>query len=80
MLGFQARMARGIHKPIDPVLLPSVWLVWLDKPSNSGCLHSIVKGRSLAGDEPVQQGMQRVAACWEQGQVRSSPVCMPLVY
>ncbi|KAF6255982.1 ribosomal protein S5 domain 2-type protein [Scenedesmus sp. NREL 46B-D3] len=57
----------GIYESLDPALLPRLWLVWCDNPSDSGRLHSTVKQRWLAGDAAVREGMQRVAECAEQG-------------
>jgi glucuronokinase len=57
----------GIYESLDPALLPRLWLVWCDNPSDSGRVHSTVKQRWLAGDEAVREGMRRVAECAGKG-------------
>ncbi|WIA36426.1 hypothetical protein OEZ86_007736 [Tetradesmus obliquus] len=57
----------GIYESLDPALLPRLWLVWCDNPSDSGRVHSTVKQRWLAGDAAVREGMARVAQCAEKG-------------
>jgi glucuronokinase len=57
----------GIYESLDPALLPRLWLVWCDNPSDSGRVHSTVKQRWLAGDASVRDGMQRVAECADKG-------------
>lgn len=57
----------GIYESLKPELLPRLWLIYCDNPSDSGKVHSTVKQRWLAGDPEVVQGMQQVAQCAEQG-------------
>lgn len=58
---------RGLYRSLDPGLLPRLWLVWCDNPSDSGRVHSSVKQRWLAGDADLLDGMARVADCAAQG-------------
>lgn len=57
----------GIYCSLKPELLPRLWLVWCDNPSDSGKVHSTVKQRWLAGDAAVVEGMLQVAQCAEHG-------------
>lgn len=57
----------GLYESLDPALLPRLWLVWCDNPSDSGRMHSTVKQRWLAGDAQVVQGMRDVAHCAADG-------------
>lgn len=57
----------GIYQSLQPSLLPRLWLVYCDNPSDSGKVHSTVKQRWLAGDAAVVQGMQQAAQCAELG-------------
>jgi glucuronokinase len=57
----------GIYCSLKPELLPRLWLVWCDNPSDSGKVHSTVKQRWLARDAAVVEGMLQVAQCAEQG-------------
>ncbi len=70
---------RGCYESLDPNLLPRLWLVYCDNPSDSGRVHSSVKARWLAGDADVIAGMSAVADCAQRG--RCVPVrmlCMQL--
>jgi hypothetical protein len=57
----------GLYQSLRPQLLPRLWLIYCDNPSDSGKVHSTVKQRWLAGDAAVVKGMQQVAQCAEQG-------------
>lgn len=57
----------GVYESLDPGLLPRLWLIFCENPSDSGRVHSSVKQRWLAGDPAVVQGMQDVARCAEDG-------------
>lgn len=57
----------GIYESLKPELLPRLWLIYCDNPSDSGKVHSTVKQRWLAGDAAVVQGMQQVAQCAADG-------------
>ena len=57
----------GAYVPLNPELLPRLWLIYCHNPSDSGKVHSTVKQRWLAGDEQVVDAMQEVAECAEEG-------------
>lgn len=57
----------GVYESLDPALLPRLWLIYCDNPSDSGRVHSTVKQRWLAGDTAVREGMNKVAECAEKG-------------
>jgi len=57
----------GLYESLQPELLPHLWLIFCDNPSDSGKVHSTVKQRWLAGEAAVVEGMQQVAQCAEQG-------------
>lgn len=63
----QAHQGCGLYQSLHPELLPRLWLIFCDNPSDSGKVHSTVKQRWLAGDTQVVEGMQQVAQCAEQG-------------
>mmetsp|Transcript_67077 Transcript_67077/g.212298 ORF Transcript_67077/g.212298 Transcript_67077/m.212298 type:complete len:340 (-) Transcript_67077:165-1184(-) len=51
----------GFYTPLDPGLLPPLWLVYADNPSDSGKVHSDVRRRYDEGDAGVRGGMADVA-------------------
>jgi glucuronokinase len=57
----------GRYTSLSPALLPRLWLIWCDNPSDSGKVHSTVKQRWLAGDAAIVKGMQQVADCAARG-------------
>jgi glucuronokinase len=57
----------GLYESLDPQLLPRLWLVYCDNPSDSDGVHSTVKQRWLAGEPGVVAGMQAVAQCAADG-------------
>lgn len=57
----------GMYQPLDASLLPPLWLMYCDNPSDSGKMHSDVKQRWLRGDAQIQQDMEAVAKCAELG-------------
>lgn len=63
----QTHGGAGVYQSLKPQLLPRLWLIFCDNPSDSGKMHSTVKQRWLAGEADVVQGMQQVAQCAEQG-------------
>jgi glucuronokinase len=65
----------GIYESLKPELLPRLWLIYCDNPSDSGKVHSTVKQRWLAGDAAVVQGMQQVAQCAAEGRWVVMCVC-----
>lgn len=68
----KARMKRrghGRYEPLDAALLPPLYLIYCDNPSDSGRVHSDVKRRWLDGDAEVREKMALVAACAEEGRL-----------
>lgn len=63
------RRGHGKYTPLPPELLPRLWLVYCDNPSDSGKVHSDVKRRWLEGDPEIREKMELVAACAEEGRV-----------
>lgn len=73
----QAHGGAGAYESLDPGLLPRLWLIYCDNPSDSGRVHSTVKQRWLAGDPAVVEGMQEVAKCAADGRcVACRGACM----
>jgi glucuronokinase len=62
-----ARDGHGRYERLPASLLPRLWLVYAENPSDSGRAHSDVKRRWLEGDDAVRRGMEQVAACAEEG-------------
>jgi glucuronokinase len=56
-----------VYERLDPSLLPRLWLVYADNPSDSGRVHADVRARWDRGDETVRQGMTRLAALAAEG-------------
>ncbi|KIY91961.1 hypothetical protein MNEG_16002 [Monoraphidium neglectum] len=61
------RRGHGKYEPLPPQLLPRLWLVLADNPSDSGRVHSDVKRRWVEGDPEVHEKMALLAACAEEG-------------
>eukprot|EP00884_Botryococcus_braunii_P005179 jgi/Botrbrau1/14662/Bobra.0108s0023.1 len=55
------------YERLDPGLLPRLWLVYTDNPSDSGTVHSRVRERWKAGDPHVRQTMSEIAQCAHAG-------------
>lgn len=68
------RRGYGYYEPLPPALLPPLWLVYADNPSESGKVHSDVKRRWLEGDAGVREKMALVAACAEEGRCAGAGV------
>ncbi|EPS69261.1 hypothetical protein M569_05505, partial [Genlisea aurea] len=51
----------GEYEPMDIGLLPPLYLIYAENPSDSGKVHSTVRERWLQGDEFIVSGMKRVA-------------------
>ena len=56
------RDGHGEYVELDPSLLPSLWLVWTENPSDSGKVHSTFKQRYNAGDKRTRALMTEVAS------------------
>ena len=52
---------------MDEKLLPPLWLVYSNSPSDSGSVHSPVKQRWLAGDPDIRRDMAAVAQIAQEG-------------
>ncbi|XP_019105869.2 glucuronokinase 1 isoform X3 [Beta vulgaris subsp. vulgaris] len=55
------RLGHGIYTPMDISLLPPLYLIYADNPSDSGKVHSTVRQRWLNGDEFIRSTMNEVA-------------------
>ncbi|KAL5204114.1 hypothetical protein ABZP36_008985 [Zizania latifolia] len=51
----------GVYTPMDANLLPPLYLIYADNPSDSGKVHSTVRQRWLAGEESLVSSMEEVA-------------------
>jgi glucuronokinase len=60
---------KGIYAPLDPSLLPTLYLIYCVNPSDSGKVHSDVKKRWLAGDVQIQTLILEVAQLAVDGRV-----------
>ncbi|CAL4884577.1 unnamed protein product [Urochloa decumbens] len=54
-------LGHGIYRPLDVNLLPPLYLIYAENPSDSGKVHSTVRQRWLSGDEFIISGMKEVA-------------------
>ena len=52
----------GEYTALDTSLLPPLFVVWCDEPSNSGKVHADVRRRWETGDSEVIQGMKDLAS------------------
>ena len=55
------------YQALDPSLLPPLWLMVSDDPSDSGAMHSTVRQRWRAGDAGLRRDMAAVAELAELG-------------
>ncbi|KAL2643109.1 hypothetical protein R1flu_010696 [Riccia fluitans] len=58
---------KGIYKPMDPELLPPLYLIYTKNPSDSGKVHSDVRKKWLSGDQHIHKLMSEVAEIAEEG-------------
>ncbi|KAL3696428.1 hypothetical protein R1sor_010504 [Riccia sorocarpa] len=58
---------KGIYTPMDPELLPPLYLIYTKNPSDSGKVHSDVRKRWLSGDQHIRKLMSEVAEIAEKG-------------
>ncbi|CAO2829907.1 unnamed protein product [Amaranthus hypochondriacus] len=54
-------LGHGIYTPMDTSLLPPLYLIYAENPSDSGKVHSTVRQRWLDGDEFIRSTMNEVA-------------------
>ncbi|CAI9111136.1 OLC1v1011278C1 [Oldenlandia corymbosa var. corymbosa] len=54
-------LGHGIYTPMDIGLLPPLYLIYAENPSDSGKVHSTVRQRWLNGDEFIISSMEEVA-------------------
>ncbi|BAU00940.1 hypothetical protein LR48_Vigan10g285100 [Vigna angularis] len=60
-------LGHGIYIPMDLSLLPPLYLIYAENPSDSGKVHSKVRERWLDGDEFIVSSMEEVANIAEEG-------------
>ncbi|KAJ4779869.1 Glucuronokinase 1 [Rhynchospora pubera] len=61
------KLGHGIYMPMDVNLLPPLFLIYAENPSDSGKVHSTVSQRWLDGDEFIISSMNEVAGLAEKG-------------
>ena len=61
------RSGHGRYEPVDPRLLPGLYLAYISEPSDSGVIHNDVRFRWEKGDPVVREAMQTFASYAEQG-------------
>lgn len=54
-------LGHGIYEPMDIEILPPLYLIYAENPSDSGKVHSTVRQRWLNGDEFIISSMEEVA-------------------
>ncbi|XP_015063245.1 glucuronokinase 1 [Solanum pennellii] len=54
-------LGHGIYTPMDVDLLPSLYLIYAENPSDSGKVHSTVRQRWLDGDKFIRSTIEEVA-------------------
>ncbi|XP_065878460.1 glucuronokinase 1 [Euphorbia lathyris] len=55
------KLGHGIYTPMDISLLPPLYLIYAENPSDSGKVHSTVRQRWLDGDKFIMSSMIKVA-------------------
>ncbi|XP_028785875.1 glucuronokinase 1-like [Neltuma alba] len=60
-------LGHGIYIPMDISLLPPLYLIYAENPSDSGKVHSKVRQRWLEGDEFIISSMRKVANIAREG-------------
>lgn len=66
------------YESLDPELLPPLWLIYTDSPSDSGKVHSDVRQRWHQGDRAVHEAMARFASFAEKGRCAHVPPALTL--
>ncbi|CAK0783514.1 hypothetical protein CVIRNUC_006713 [Coccomyxa viridis] len=61
------RHGHGRYESLEPELLPPLWLIYCNSPSDSGKVHSDVRQRWHQGDRTVHEAMARFASFAEKG-------------
>lgn len=61
-------LGHGIYTPMDVDLLPPLYLIYAENPSDSGKVHSTVRQRWLEGDEFIRSTIEEVANIAVEGQ------------
>ncbi|CAL0317305.1 unnamed protein product [Lupinus luteus] len=64
---YMEKMGHGIYRPMDLSLLPPLYLIYAENPSDSGKVHSKVRQRWLDGDEFIVSTMSEVADLAKEG-------------
>ncbi|TKY50485.1 Glucuronokinase 1 [Spatholobus suberectus] len=60
-------LGHGIYEPMDLSLLPPLYLIYAENPSDSGKVHSKVRQRWLDGDEFIVSSMLEIANIAKEG-------------
>lgn len=58
---YMDELGHGIYMPLDISLLPPLYLIYAENPSDSGKVHSTVRQRWLDGDKLIISSMEEVA-------------------
>lgn len=66
---YMEKNGHGRYEPMDPALLPDLFLAFVGDPSDSGKIHSDVRFRWQQGDPEVVQAMKTWAAYADQARV-----------
>lgn len=64
---YMDKMGHGMYIPLDPAMLPQMYLIYAENPSDSGKIHSAVRKRWLDGEELVIKSMEEIAGLASQG-------------
>ena len=62
-----SKVCCGRYISLEPELLPPLWLIYCNSPSDSGKVHSDVRQRWHQGDRTVHKAMARFASFAEEG-------------
>ncbi|KAM7268710.1 hypothetical protein ACFE04_010876 [Oxalis oulophora] len=62
------KLGHGIYTPMDVSLLPPLYLIYAENPSDSGKVHSTVRQKWLNGDKFIISSMEEVANVAIEGQ------------
>ncbi|KAJ3680843.1 hypothetical protein LUZ60_015332 [Juncus effusus] len=64
---YMDKMGHGIYKQMDVNLLPPLYLIYAQNPSDSGKVHSTVRQRWLDGEEFIISSMNEVSKLAQKG-------------